>query len=143
MNTIHPILQAYDTIWQCKQRHLVDKFEINQITQVKDSIALVRCASGNVFSEFSCQNFLWIIFGHFCFEFFLEFFLNFLKRIVLESFSSKICLQKFFLELTYFILFSCCFDISGSMIRLSVPEMIKLNSRVVLDGACDDDYDDL
>ena len=35
------------------------------------------------------------------------------------------------------------FDISGSMIRLSVPEIIKLNSRVVLDGACDDDYDDL
>ena len=25
----------------------------------------------------------------------------------------------------------------------SVPEIMKLNSRVVLDGACDDDYDNL
>jgi len=39
--------------------------------------------------------------------------------------------------------FSGPFDTSGSMIRLSVPEIIKSNSRVVLDGACDDDYDDL
>ena len=31
----------------------------------------------------------------------------------------------------------------GSMIRLLVPEIIRLNSRVVLDGTCDDDYDNL
>ena len=35
------------------------------------------------------------------------------------------------------------FDTSRSMIRLSVREIIELNIRVVLDGACDDDYDDL
>ena len=40
-------------------------------------------------------------------------------------------------------IFSGCFDTSESMIRLSVPEIIKLNSRIVLDGACNDDYDDL
>ena len=40
-------------------------------------------------------------------------------------------------------IFSGRFDTSRSMIRLLVPEIMKLNSRVVLDGACDDDYDDL
>ena len=38
---------------------------------------------------------------------------------------------------------SCRFHTSGSIIRLSVPKMIKLNSWVVLDGGCDDDNDDL
>ena len=29
------------------------------------------------------------------------------------------------------------------MIRLAAPEIMKLNSHIVLDGACDDNYDDL
>ena len=58
---------------------------------------------------------IFFIFGFLGFLDFLDFF-----RISSEFFSE---------------FFSGRFDTSGPMIRLSVPEVIKLNSRVVLDGA--------
>ena len=57
------------------------------------------------------------------------------------DFSVYLWIFGFFLDL--FQIFSGRHDTSGSMIQLLVPKIMKSKSRIVLDGACDDDYDDL